>query len=150
MPTRAFSWDSIPLITKASADPAAAASAMHVITVPAGKRWLFYGMRFQLVTSAVAGNRLVDCRVSVDGVDYIHYAVTTNVQTASLTHNYKIITNFSRTETFAGINHTVGFAVGDDSIELPAGGTILTYIVSGGDAGDNAGVASMYIREAPA
>ena len=149
--TTAFNWDSIPVKIGATVDGIAGAQPT-VITVPAGRRWLFLGASFTFVTSAVAGNRIVNVYVRPDGANSECIVASTTAHTASLTRNYYVIVSKTYGETLSVVNYLLGLGVASGAVELMPGGNVF-FDVAAIDAtagtGDNASAVSYYYKEAP-
>ena len=145
-----FNWDSIP-VKETTVAPAVGAD--FTLTVPAGKKWLFYGWRGVLVTDANVANRTVLVDIAPDGTAQIANAVFAQAQAATQTHIYYFIPSTSPTELYIGAygRHWVGCGLGQP-IELPAGATIIVTInnkQAGDDWGNGASVVSYFYKEAP-
>ena len=141
-----FDWDSIPLVTKLSADPAAGAQIANLV-VPAGKRWLWYGGRFALVTDGTVINRTAQWYCQPDGTTTLMY-VPHSTQAATSTHTYGFTPNRSTTEYLIGTEHYLGWGYGAPAVDLSAGAIILVSVGSL-QGGDNLSAMTYYIKEAP-
>lgn len=143
-----FNWDAIPIQTKTSADSAAGANPTS-LTVPVGMKWRFHGCYFSMLTSAVAGNRLLTIAITPSTNAYLTGIVGTNAQTASTTHQYRINTLDKAAETLTGVVHEFGISM--HPIELLAG-AVISFTVAAldttGGSGDNAGIVSHWVQEA--
>jgi hypothetical protein len=144
---RAFNWDSIPVKTGATADPAAGANPADV-TVPAGKRYLLLAARNQIVCDATVITRYPTLLVLPDGTNEIRRYVGTG-STASQTSNnlFEHGDHGSSGSTGVGDCYVKGFSV--PGIEIAAGG-IFKLNYTNLQAADNAGVMRYEYKEAPA
>ena len=144
---RAFNWDSIPVKTATTANPAAGAQP-PTITVAAATRMKFYGFRFSVVTDANVANRTVYVSIAPDGANTIYYSLASN-QPESTTHYYNLAVARSTTEILVGTSHYIGVSAGTDGIDLSAGATIIVSIGTI-QVGDDATAITYFYKEAPA
>ena len=145
-------WDLMPVISGATANPAAGANP-NGFTVPAGKRYLFMGASFSLVTDANVANRTVSGTIAYDGGVIAHTAViSTTAQTASLTRYYSVIAARTYGETYSaalGGYYFLGMGAVGDGLELPPG-AVLSLTVLSKQVGDDASATTYWYKEAPA
>lgn len=120
-------------------DPIAGAEMSE--TVPLGAIWRLMSLRIQLVTSAVAGNRVVQAEFDDGAGNVFGRATPSAVQAASLTFDYTI---GSANALGSGAGGNVGISM-SDNVRLPPGSRIRTK-TSLLDVGDNFG-APVYIVE---
>ena len=137
-------WDLMPVISGATADPAAGASPAAV-TVPAGKRWLLIGGACVYDVSADAATRLPAVVIKSDGTN------TTGQYVAGA-----VVANEDSTISFgAGVASADLSSAGTVSITIPVGleiaaGGTFQLVIAAIHANDNAGPLYYYYKEAPA
>jgi len=139
---RAFNWDSIPVKTGSTADPAAGAQ-LAAITVAAGKRMILYSMEATIVADATVATRIFFAYIRINGADTTYASLGGLNITASQTKLQSFMAN-SLVIT-AGTQYGMHIPL----MELPAGATILMYAVAL-QAGDNIGAMTYTYKEAPA
>jgi len=140
-------WDELPISYAATADPAAGANPA-VMTVPAGKRWLWLAGSCSLTTDATVIDRyplLVVKQLAAGNVEE-RYMSPTPI-TASLT----VISTFAGGAAAAAIvaNGQCNVPIPAGGIEIKAGGTVQVTFLSI-QAADNAGAVFYKYKEAEA
>jgi len=139
-------WDSVPMTTDATADPGAGAQPAG-ITVPIGRKWLFYGARFQVVTDANVANRYPYIRFRGDGANDDSAAMDTTAVTASITANVSFMP--FATSAAGGVTPNIFHVVGIGPRELGPGSVVLVQVLNL-QATDDISLVRFYYKEAPA
>lgn len=120
-------------------NPAAGANYTNQVS-PAREAWRLLSFVGTLVTSAAVGNRQVAVEAFVGGAALIT-GVATNVQTASLTKNYRGRSGPNTRGDAVGSYQ--GFVLPDDKFP---GGTTFQFIVNDIDAADNLGQGTIAVE----
>ena len=144
---RAFNWDSIPVKTGVTANPAPNANPVG-FTVPASKRYLLTALEFTLVTDANVANRTISCVIAMDGTNNYMYVTTTTAQTATMTRYYRFDLLKTYGETYSGGFYMTGLGL-MNGLELPAG-AVVTFAIASRQVGDDATATTYLYKEAPA
>ncbi len=112
-------WDDIPIIAASTENPAANTQYAS-ITVPAGKRWLLYGVYSTITTDANVANRTLQVYIKADGTNISVVSPTSAAVTASTTAAVRSFSINSPLTATTYSNHL-------PAIELPAGAVIDIY-----------------------
>ena len=137
-----FDWDAIAIKAGTTADPAAGAQ-LATITVPANRRWQFWGIELVLVADAGGADRSFVGQLLIAGGSYTTYQTNAGVAIAATQTKLQSFIAGSLLTT-AGTQYGMHIPL----IELPAGAKITIYC-SNLAAGDNISAATYWYKEAP-
>lgn len=142
----AFSWDSRPVLTGVTADPAAGAQIPDIV-VPAGKRWRIQSVFFQVVNAAAAANRFSTVYMLSDAANIYAFPAAPAAAIISETVYYSYGKGCTMYNTTTGTVTTNTSGV--DGFVLEAGGIMRLFYINI-NAGDNLTVARYTYKEASA